>query len=95
MKLKQDIRSITYMKTKAADLLEQLNRERRPVIITQKGAARAVLMDPESYEKLQETIAMLQLVLQGEKDVRAGRVTPQKQVFDKLERKLKARARTS
>ena len=37
MKMREDIRPVTYLKSKAADLLEQLNRTHRPVVITQNG----------------------------------------------------------
>jgi prevent-host-death family protein len=49
MKMREDIRPVTYLKSKAADLLAQLNKTHRPVVITQNGEARAVMQDPESY----------------------------------------------
>ena len=51
MKMREDIRPVTYLKSKAADLLDQLNKTHRPVVITQNGEARAVIQDPESYER--------------------------------------------
>lgn len=48
MKISEDIRPVTYLKSKAADMLQQINETHRPVIITQKGEPRAVLQDPES-----------------------------------------------
>jgi len=49
MKMREDIRPVTYLKSKAADLLAQLNKTHRPVVITQNVEARAVMQDPESY----------------------------------------------
>lgn len=89
MGLARDIRTVTEMKTRAAKLLDQINEERRPVIITQDGRPRAVMMDVESYEELRNAVGLLKLVAQGEEDFRKGRWTAQGAMFDRLERKLK------
>ncbi len=89
MNITNDIKPITYLKSKAANLLNQINETHRPVIITQNGEPRAVLQDPESYENMRNAIGLLKLISQGEDDVRNGRVKPQKDVFDDLEASLK------
>ena len=88
MGLKEEIRSVTYLKSKAADLLEQVNETGRPVVITQNGEPRGVLVDPESFDRLRSAVGLLKLVAQGEGSVEAGRVRSQKAVFDDLEGKL-------
>lgn len=90
MGIKEEIRSVTYLKSKAADLLEQVNATRRPVVITQNGEPRGVLVDPESFDRLKGAVGLLKLVAQGDASIEAGRVRPQKAVFDDLERKLQA-----
>ena len=72
MNIFDDIKPITFLKSKAADLLNQINETHRPVIITQNGEPRAVLQDPESYENMRNAIGLLKLVSQGEADVRSG-----------------------
>ncbi|MBM3858526.1 MAG: type II toxin-antitoxin system Phd/YefM family antitoxin [Verrucomicrobia bacterium] len=91
MKMKEDIRPVTYLKSKAADLLAQINATHRTVIITQNGEARAVLQDPESYEQMRRAIGLLKLVAQGESDVQAGRTLAADKVFAGLRRTLIAR----
>ena len=56
MRMREDIRPVTYLKSRAADLLAQLNKTHRPVIITQNGEPRAVLQDPESFERMKTAI---------------------------------------
>lgn len=92
MKIAQDIRPVSYMKAKAADLLLQVNETHRPVIITQSGEPRAVLQDPQSYERMRAAIGLLKLVAQGEKDVRSGKYRPQDEVFLNIEKKLQPRS---
>ena len=91
MNLIEDIQPVTYLKGNAAHLLQQVNETRRPVIITQNGLARAVLQDTASYESMRNAIAMLKLMVQGENDIRAGRVSGQEEVFTRIEARLTER----
>jgi len=86
MKIKEDIRSISYVKAHAAEILEQVNETHRPVYITQNGDAKAVLLDPESYEKMKKAIGLLKLLNQGEKDIVEEKVTSQEKFFSTMER---------
>ncbi len=88
MNFAQDIQPVTYLKGNAAHLLQQVNETRRPVIITQNGLARAVLQDTASYESMKNAIAMLTLMVQGENDIRADRLSGQEEVFTRIEAKL-------
>ncbi len=89
MNITSDIKSVTYLKSRAADLLNQINETQRPIIITQNGAARAVLQDPISYENMRNAIGILKLISQGEADIRNGKVKSQEDVFNDIEVKLK------
>jgi len=90
MKMSEDIRPVTYLKSRTADLLAQVNETRRPVIITQNGEARGVLQDTESYESMKTAIAILKLVVQGEEDIRKGDTIPHDEVFRRIENRLKS-----
>lgn len=91
MNLTEDIQPVTYLKGNAAHLLQHVNETRRPVIITQNGLARAVLQDTASYESMRNAIAMLKLMVQGENDIRAGRLSGQDEVFSRIEARLAER----
>ena len=93
MNISEDIRPITYLKSRAADLLKQINETHRPVIITQNGEPKAVLQDPESYENMRNAIGLLKMISLGEEDLRAGRVKTQKEVFDAVEKRVKDKPR--
>ena len=86
MSLSDNIRSISYLKSKASDLLKQINETKNPVIITQNGEARAVLQDPKSYEDMRNAFGILKLISLSEVDIRIGRVKSQEKVFKKIER---------
>ena len=91
MNISKDIKPITYLKSKAPDLLKQINETRRPVVITQNGKPMAVLQDPESYENMRNAIGILKLISQGEQDVRDGKSKSQEDVFASVEKILKER----
>ena len=88
MRIEHDTKPVTYMKTRAAELLRSVEESRRPVIITQSGEPKGVLMDVASYQELRQATLLLRLIAQGEADVRAGRTVPQARVFKSLRARL-------
>ncbi|MBD3336824.1 MAG: type II toxin-antitoxin system prevent-host-death family antitoxin [Candidatus Eisenbacteria bacterium] len=88
MSIDKDIRPVTYLKSRAADLLRQVNETRRPVIITQNGEPRGVLQDPRSYESMRNALGLLKLIALGEEDIRMGNVRSQEEVFSRIERAI-------
>ncbi len=89
MNITTDIKPVTYLKSKTADLLKQINETRRPVIITQNGEPRAVLQDPKSYENMRNAIGILKLISQGEEEIKNGKSKSQEEVFENIENVLK------
>ncbi len=88
MDLQRDIKSVTDLKLRPADILSTVNRTRRPMIITQNGQAKAVVQDVESYELTRKALLLLKLTAQSEADVRSGRVIRHKELSQLIEKKL-------
>ena len=88
MKLSQTIKPISYLKSKTADVINSVNENRRPIIITQNGEAKAVIQDMKSYESLQNSLTLLRLIIQSEEEIQNGDVIPQDEMFENLEKKL-------
>ncbi|MDF1591891.1 MAG: type II toxin-antitoxin system Phd/YefM family antitoxin [Desulfobacterales bacterium] len=91
MNITRDIKPVTYLKSKAADLLNQINETRCPVIITQNGEPRAILQDPESYENMRNAIGILKALSQGEADIKSGKTRSQDEVFREIESSLEGK----
>ena len=89
MNILQDIKPVTYLKSRAADLLKQINETHRPVIITQNGEPRAILQDPKSYEDMRNAIGMLKLISQAEEEIRDGKLKSQQEIFENIDNILK------
>jgi len=81
MGLKDDIRPITHLKNHTAELVREVGETGRPMVITQNGEARAVLMDVDVYDRWRDALALLKLVAQGRAEVAEGRVVSQAEAF--------------
>jgi len=88
MLLSQDIKPISYLKAKTANVINDVNENQRPIVITQNGEAKAVVQDIKSYENLQNSLNLLKLIVQSENDIENNRVIEQEEMFNNLEQKL-------
>lgn len=90
MKFSRQIKPISYLKAHAADIMLELAEQRRPLVITQNGEAKAVIQDITSYEETQETMALLKILALGNRQIEAGRVTKAGDVIKRLSAKTRA-----
>ena len=88
MQLSQTIKPISYLKSKTADVINSVNENRQPIIITQNGEAKAIIQDIKSYESLRNSLSLLKLIIQSEEDIQNGNVIAQDEMFESLEKKL-------
>jgi len=72
LNLKEDIRPISYIKSNAADVMNYINDRKNPIVITQNGEARAVLMDIESYQTMQSAFSLLSIFKIAEDEYHSG-----------------------
>jgi prevent-host-death family protein len=86
--LKTDIRPISYIKTNAADMMKYINETHSPIVITQNGEARAVLLDIESYQNMENAFTLLGMIRLSENDIKNGRVRKGEDVFSDLRKRL-------
>lgn len=84
MKLSSQIRPISYLKAHAAEIVRNLGKRGETLIITQNGEAKAVMQDIESYEQMQETMALLKILALGARQIEDGKVHSTATVFRKL-----------
>ena len=84
MKLSSQIKPISYLKSHAAEIVRTLGDQGEPLIITQNGEAKAVLQGIDSYEQMQETVALLKILALGTSEIDAGQVQPATEVVARL-----------
>ena len=80
---------VTTLKRQATDLLADLERDRKPILITQHGLPSAYMVDVESYQLQQERMAVLEGIARGEMAIAEGRTLSQAQAEKRLARWLK------
>ena len=83
-----DVKPITYMKTHSAELVADVNKRRSPIVITQNGEPRAVVVDIETYERTQDALILLKLIGQSEDARRKKRWLSQEQMAEELRKRL-------
>jgi len=59
LKLNQDIRPLSEVRTGIASFIKQVHDTKRPLVITQHGKGVAVLLDVQEYEIIQEKLEIL------------------------------------
>jgi len=59
LKIEQDIRPLSEVRTGIANFIKQVHDTKRPVIITQHGKGVAVLLDVHEYEAMQDKLELL------------------------------------
>lgn len=84
MRYSTRIKPISYLKANAAEVLEDLQRQRQPMIITQNGEAKAVIQDVVSFEETQETLALLKILALGGEQLALGKVKSVRDVVNRL-----------
>ncbi|TVQ38559.1 MAG: type II toxin-antitoxin system Phd/YefM family antitoxin [Spirochaetaceae bacterium] len=86
--LPKDIRPISYIKAHTAEMVKQVEEKRNPIVITQNGEAKAVLLDVESYQNLIDAITLMKVISIGENDFKNGATVMQEELDGRIERLL-------
>src|SRR5262245_31115987 len=96
MDLNRDIHPLTDFKRRTAEFLTQLKATGHPLVLTINGKAELVVQDAKSYQRLldlAERLETIQAVKEGLQSIDRGEGRPMDEVFDGLERELRAKAR--
>jgi prevent-host-death family protein len=80
---------VTTLKRQATKLLEELHKEKEPVLITEHGKPSAYLVDVDHFEQIQQKLELLEGLARGEKAILEGRMVSHKDAEKRMERWLK------
>ena len=80
---------VTTLKRQATELLSDIERDKEPILITQHGLPSAYLRDVETYQLMQQRMAILEGIARGEQALAEGRVATHTQAKKRLARWLK------
>ena len=88
LKIKQDIRPLSEVRTGIANFIKQVHNTKRPVIITQHGKGVAVLLDVHEYELMQEKLELLSDVQTSLNQLENGEGVTHEEAKDSVLRKI-------
>jgi prevent-host-death family protein len=80
---------VTTLKRRATQILDEIERDKQPVLITQHGIPSAYIVDVGSYERQQQRMALLEGIARGERAIEQGRVLSHAQAKTRMARWLK------
>jgi len=72
----KDIQSLTTFRRRSGDFMKQLKKSKRPVVLTVKGKAAAIVQDAEAYQRLLDIAARAEVqegIRQGLEQARQGK----------------------
>ena len=91
MSKKKSVVSLSEFKAGEPRLIESMIASGGEIILTQNGSATVVVQDYETYQGLMEALAMMKLLVQGEADIKMGRLTLHSRQFADLKGRLTPR----
>ena len=86
IKISKDVRPISDMKARAAEIVRHVTETGRPIVLTRHGRGVAVVLSVQEYELLEQASRRLRLVealREGEQDVASGRVLTHAQMIER------------
>lgn len=86
MKLSTQIKPISYLRDHAAEIIRDISESREPLLITQDGEAKLVVMDVKSYEEQEQTVALLRILACGNKEIEQEKFRDAEEVFAELDK---------
>jgi prevent-host-death family protein len=86
VKFSTQVKPISYLKSHAAEIIKDISENREPMLITQNGEAKLVVMDVKSYEEQEETLALLKILALGNREIEQGKFRDVEDVFAELDK---------
>ena len=84
IKVSEDIKPISDLRAKGAEIINQVKTTKRPILITQRGRGVAVLLEISEFEKQQEKIAFMEAIVKGMEAAEKGEVISHAKAMKKL-----------
>ncbi len=89
MKPSESIKPISYLKAHASELIRDVSANQKTLVITQNGEAKVILQDIRVYEQTQDSLALLKILAQSSKSLKAGQFKSAKSSFSDLRKRIK------
>ena len=89
MKYSENIKPISFLKSHASEIIRNLNKSKKTIIITQNGEAKAIVQDIKLYEQNLESMALLKILAQSNESIKKGKIKSINDAFSDLDSRIK------
>ena len=89
MKYSQAIKTISYLKAHASEVIREISNNKETMIITHNGEAKVVVQDIHVYEQTQESLALLKILAQSSANIKKGKFKPASKAFKNIQDRIK------
>ena len=86
LNLANDIKPISYIKSHTAEMIRQVGDKKNPIVITQNGEAKAVILDIDSYQNLVNAVNLMKIISIGDRDIKNGKTFSHEDVKKRIEK---------
>jgi prevent-host-death family protein len=81
-----NIRTLTDFRNNMKKYINQLNKSKKPILLTQHGKSAAVLLHAEKYQEMQDQIEFMSRVAKGLDDYKQNRIHSVPDVFEAIDK---------
>ncbi len=74
IEIDQDIQPLSEFRKHAADFIDRIKKQKRPLILTQHGKSAAVLVDVSEYQRMIDKIDLMEELIEAERQIARGEV---------------------
>ncbi len=88
MKLSTAVKPISYLKAHASELIREITTSQQTLVVTHNGEAKVVMQDIRSYERMQETLALLKILTRSKQNIVRGQSKSLDASFTNLDKRI-------
>ena len=84
-----DVRPVSDLRQNMAEIMESIDAEKRPVILTKHGRGKYVLLSIENYNQIAAIGELYKAIDEGIADIEAGHVSDFREFAEQLRKDMK------
>jgi antitoxin YefM len=89
LNIREHIRPVSDFRRDTAQMLKRLKDSHQPIVLTQRGRSVAVILDVETYERLEYEGRLRASYAEGVRDLDSGKTFPHTEVMKQMNQSLK------
>jgi len=86
MKYSTQIKPISYLKSHTAQIVKEISENQKPLLITQNGEAKLVVMDIKSFEEQEENLHLLKILALGNQEIEQQKYRDVESLFAEMDK---------